>query len=62
MLFKEYKHTDEFIGADVIEFVDTNGETLDIDVDIDAENADILDNINVVDTHLQDGLLEIALN
>ena len=55
MTFKELKNTDEYLNASVISFVDTNGE--------DCEDIDeVLDNMNIVDFHYDDGYLEIVLD
>ena len=58
MTFGEFRNTEEYIVADVIEFVDTNGEEMDID-NLDDE---VLQNIEVVDTYSDGGYLEITLN
>lgn len=55
MTFKEFKNTDEYLKANVISFVDINGE--------DCEDIDeVLDNMNVVDFHLDGAYLEIVLD
>lgn len=58
MTFGKFRNTEEYIVADVIEFVDTNGEKMDID-NLDDE---VLQNIEVVDAHSDGGYLEITLN
>lgn len=58
MLFKDYKNTEEFMYAHVVEFVDTNGNEIEID-NIDDET---LDDICVVDTYMSSGFLQIILN
>lgn len=55
MTFKEFKNTKEYLYADVVSFVDTNGENCE-DVD------EVLDNMNVVDFHRDGGYLEIVLD
>ena len=55
MTFKEFKNTNKYLNANVIEFVDTNGENCE---DID----EVIDNMNVVDFHLDGGYLEIVLD
>ena len=62
MTFGEFKNTEEYIEADVVSFVDTIGEELDIEPICDSENMEILDNIEVVETHKDGGYLEITLN
>ena len=62
MTFGEFKRTEEYIEADVVSFVDTNGEELDIDPICDSEDMKILDNIEVVETYRDGGYLEITLN
>ena len=58
MTFGEFKNTEEFLIADEISFVDTNGEELDID-DIYDET---LQDLCVIETHSDGGYLEIVLN
>ena len=58
MTFGEFRNTEEYIVADVIEFIDTNGEEMDID-NLDDE---ALQNIEVVDIHSNGSYLEITLN
>ena len=55
MTFKEFKNTEEYLCADVISFVDVNGENCE---DID----EVLDNMNVVSFHRDGGYLEIVLD
>lgn len=62
MTFGEFKNTEEYIKADVVSFVDTSGEEMDIDPICDSEDMEILDNIEVVETHRNGGYLEITLN
>lgn len=62
MTFGKFKNTEEYIEADVISFVDTNGEEMDIEPICDSEDMEILDNIEVVETHKDGGYLEITLN
>lgn len=62
MIFGEFKNTEEYIEADVVSFVDTSGEELDIDPICDDENMEVLNNIKVVETHKEGGYLEITLN
>lgn len=58
MTFEEFRNTEEYIFADVIDFVDINGKKIDID-NLDDE---VLQNIEVVETHSDGGYLEITLN
>ena len=58
MMFEEFRETEDFMLADVIAFVGTDGEELDID-DPDSED---LDNFDVEDWHKDNGYLEIVLN
>ena len=58
MMFKEFRETEDFKLADVITFVETDGEELDID-NPDSED---LDNFDVEDWHKDNGYLEIVLN
>ena len=62
MTFGEFKNTEEYIEADVVSFVDTNGEEMDIEPICDSEDMEILDSIEVVETHKDGGYLEITLN
>ena len=62
MTFREFKNTEEYIEADVVSFVGTNGEEMDIEPICDSEDMEILDNIEVVETHKDGGYLEITLN
>ena len=58
MMFKKFRETEDFKSADVIAFVGTDGEELDID-DPDSED---LDSFDVEDWHKDNGYLEIVLN
>ena len=58
MIFEEFRETEDFMLADVIAFVGTDGEELDID-DPDSED---LDSFDVEDWHKDNGYLEIVLN
>ena len=58
MMFEEFRETEDFMLADVIAFVGTDGEELDID-DPDSED---LDSFDVEDWHKDNGYLEIVLN
>lgn len=58
MTFGEFRNTEEYIVADVIEFIDTNGEEMDID-NLDDE---VLQNIEIINIHSDGGYLEITLN
>lgn len=58
MMYEEFRKTEEFLLADVISFVDTNGEELDIDNPYSEE----LNNFYVEDWHKDNGYLEIVLN
>ena len=58
MMFEEFRETEDFMLADVIAFVGTDGEERDID-DPDSED---LDNFDVEDWHKDNGYLEIVLN
>lgn len=58
MTFGEFRNTEEYIVANIIELVDTNGEKMDID----NLNDEVLQNIEVVDTYSDGGYLEITLN
>ena len=55
MTFGEFKNTEEYIEADVVSFVDTNGEEMDIEPICDSEDMEILDSIEVVETHKDGG-------
>ena len=58
MMFKKFRETEDFKSVDVIAFVGTDGEELDID-DPDSED---LDSFDVEDWHKDNGYLEIVLN
>ena len=58
MMFKEFRETEDFKFADVITFVDTDGEELDID----NPYSEDLDSFYVEDWHKDNGYLEIVLN
>lgn len=58
MTFREFRNTEQYVNADVISFVDTNGEEMDID-NLDDE---VLQDIYVVEVHSNGGHLEITLN
>ena len=58
MMFKGFRETEDFKSADVIAFVGTDGEELDI-ADPDSED---LDNFDVEDWHKDNGYLKIVLN
>ena len=58
MMFKEFRETEDFKFVDVVAFVGTDGEELDID-DPDSED---LDSFDVEDWHKDNGYLEIVLN
>lgn len=58
MTFGEFRNTEQYLMADEISFVDTNGEEMDID-NLDDET---LQDICVVETHSNGGYLEITLN
>lgn len=58
MLFRDYKMTDEFLTADVVEFINTNGNELDID-NLEDETLNYFD---IEETHKKGGYLEIVLN
>ena len=62
MTFGEFKNTEEYIEAYLVSFVDTNGEEMDIEPICDSEDMEILDSIEVVETHKDGGYLEITLN
>ena len=58
MMFEEFRETEDFKFADVITFVDTDGEELDID----NPYSEDLDSFYVEDWHKDNGYLEIVLN
>lgn len=58
MTFGEFRNTEQFFMADVISFVDTNGE----EMDIDNINEETLQGIEVVEAHSNGGYLEIMIN
>ena len=58
MTFEELKNTDEYLMADTISFVDTNG----VELDVDNLEDERLNDIWVVDTRFSNGHLEIMLN
>ena len=58
MLFKDFRETMDFLTADVIEFIDTNGAELEID-NLEDE---ALDNFDVVNSRRSGEVLEIILN
>ena len=58
MTFGEFRNTEQYLMADEISFVDTNGEEMDID-NLDDET---LQDICVVKAHSNGGYLEITLN
>ena len=58
MLFKDFRKTMDFLTADVIEFIDTNGAELEID-NLEDE---ALDNFDVVNSRRSGEVLEIILN
>ena len=58
MLFKDFRKTMDFLTADVVEFIDTNGAELDID-NLEDE---ALDNFDVVNSRRSGEVLEIILN
>ena len=58
MTYKEFKETEEFRLADVITFVNLDGE----EMDIDDPYAEELDNLNVAWWNISSGILEIVLN
>ena len=61
MTFREFKETEEFLMADVISFVDTNGEELDIGKEDDFDD-EALQDFCIVETHSDGGYLEIVLS
>ena len=58
MIFEEFRETEDFKSADVISFVGTYGEELDID----NPYSEDLDSFYVEDWHKDNGYLEIVLN
>ena len=58
MMYEEFRKTEEFLLADVISFVDTDGEELDIDNPY-SEDMNVFD---VEKWHSDNGHLEIVLN
>ena len=58
MMFEEFRETEDFKSADVIAFVGTDGEELDID----NPYSEDLDSFYVDDWHSDNGHLEIVLN
>lgn len=56
--FGDFINTEQYLMADIISFVNTNGEEIEID-DLDDET---LQNAWVVETHSSGGYLEIMLN
>ena len=58
MMFEEFKETEDFKLADVIVFVGTDGQELDID----NPYSEDLDSFHVEDWHKYNGYLEIVLN
>lgn len=58
MMYGEFRETEDFKSADVITFVDTNGEELDID----NLYSDDLNEFYVENWHSDNGQLEIVLN
>lgn len=58
MLFKYYRKTMDFLTANAIEFIDTNGAELDID-NLEDE---VLDSFDVVNARKYGEVLEIVLN
>lgn len=57
MTFGEFRNTNRYIMADVVEFINTNGEEIDID-NLDDE---VLQNMDVVETRSDGGYLEIMI-
>lgn len=55
MLFKDFKKTDRYLIADVISFVDINGENCE-------DTDEVLDNMEVIDVYNDGGYLEIFLD
>ena len=58
MMFKEFRETEDFKLADVITFVGTDGEELDID----NPDSDDLNGFYVENWHSDNGYLELVLN
>ena len=58
MMFEEFRETEDFKLADVIAFVGTDGEELDID----NPYSDDLNGFYVENWHSDNGYLEIVLN
>ena len=58
MMFEEFRETEDFKSADVIAFVGTDGEELDID----NPYSEDLDSFYVENWHKDNGYLEIVLN
>ena len=58
MMFEEFRETEDFMLANVIAFVGTDGEELDID----NPYSEYLDSFYVEDWHKDGGYLEIVLN
>ena len=58
MMFEEFREMEDFKLADVIAFVGTDGEELDID----NPYSEDLDSFYVEDWHKVNGYLEIVLN
>ena len=58
MMFEEFRETEDFKSADVIAFVGTDGEELDID----NPYSEDLDSLYVEGWHKDNGYLEIVLN
>ena len=58
MMFEEFKETEDFKLADVISFVGTEGEELDID----NPYSEDLNGFCVENWHSDNGYLEIVLN
>ena len=58
MMFEEFRETEDFKLADVVTFVGTDGEELDID----NPYSEDLDSFYVEDWHKDGGYLEIVLN
>ena len=58
MMFEEFRETEDFKSADVIAFVGTDGEELDID----NPYSDDLNGFYGENWHSDNGYLEIVLN
>ena len=58
MMFEEFRKMEDFKSADVITFVGTDGEELDID----NPYSEDLDSFYVENWHKDNGYLEIVLN